>query len=178
MMPSPCSHGERPTPCSPRTFLVLIHLQLLPPLISTSTSIHSLISHPQNLPTLTDHWLPSCRLSLSRGLGDTARPAVQCAACTALATLFTPCATNTNTTATVASSSSSSATSITTGEGTSDATASASRKQEGRASVQSLLSAFSSPLAQLATSGEESTRLAALTAIKGEAGRTDRDEMT
>ena len=32
--------------------------------------------------------------------------------------------------------------------------------------MQSLLSAFSSPLAQLATSGEESTRLAALTAIK------------
>ena len=116
--------------------------------------------------------LPVCRACLVflRGLGDTARPAVQCAACTALATLFTPSATTTVSSTVTSSSSSSSSSTTTAGEGSGSSDTSASvtalRKQEGRASVQSLLSAFSSPLSQLATSGEESTRLAALTAIK------------
>ena len=84
---------------------------------------------------------------LSRGVNDTQRPAVQAAACAALGTIFTvppP---------------------ILGGDASEEAEK--TQKGECRATVQAVLSAFSSSLSQAAANGAaEDTRLAGLTAIK------------
>ena len=86
---------------------------------------------------------------LSRGINDTQRPAVQAAACAALGTIFTVPPLSTA------------------GDVLSEESEKSTRKGECRATVQAVLSAFSSSLSQAAANGTaEDTRLAGLAAIK------------
>jgi hypothetical protein len=88
---------------------------------------------------------------VASGLKDGARPAVQAAACTAVGTLCSAPAAGPGTAAPGGEE------------------ADKARKAESRGTAQAALSAFSSSIAQLAATAEETTRLAALGAVKAAA---------